>query len=135
MRAIKYIVLHCTATDKEAKPESILKYWRERMKWRNPGYHFIVEDNGDVTQFQPIDKPSNGVRGYNKNSIHVCYIGGKDEDDRSLEQLCSLEGIVKTLHAFYPDAEIKGHRDFLGVSKSCPRFDVKQWLKEIKLYD
>ena len=29
----------------------------------------------------------------------------------------------------YPNAIIQGHRDFDGVRKSCPRFDVKEWLK------
>ena len=133
MRDIKYIVLHCTATSKDTKVENIVKYWKERLGWKNVGYHFIIEDDGQVTQLQPLSKPSNGVKGYNSNSIHVSYIGGKDFDDRSVEQRAAQEGIIKALHAVYPDAEILGHCDFPNVSKSCPRFDVKQWLKEIEL--
>lgn len=133
MRDIKYIVLHCTATTKDTKVENIVKYWKERLGWRSPGYHFIIEDDGNVVQLHPISKPSNGVRGYNANAIHISYIGGKDYDDRSYAQLLSQEAIVKSLHAVYPDAEILGHCDFPKVTKSCPRFDVKEWLNEIKL--
>jgi len=133
MREIKYIVLHCTATDQDAKVDSIVKYWKERMDWKNPGYHFIIDKYGRVRQLQPLGKPSNGVRGYNSNSIHISYIGGKDEDDRTSPQKLVMEGLVKSLHSVFPNAEILGHRDFPGVSKSCPNFDVKEFLKEIEL--
>jgi N-acetylmuramoyl-L-alanine amidase len=133
MRDIKYIILHCTATSQDTKVENIIKYWKERLGWKNPGYHFIIDVYGNVTQLQPISKPSNGVKGYNSNSINISYIGGKDIDDRSLMQVIAQESIVKTLHAIYPDAKILGHRDFPNVAKSCPRFDVKEWVNSIKL--
>ena len=132
MREIKYIVLHCTATDQSAKVESIVKYWK-RKGWKNAGYHFIIDDLGNITNLQLLSKSSNGVRGYNANSIHISYIGGKDEDDRTPAQEIAQEGLVKALHAVYPNAEILGHRDFPNVKKSCPRFDVKAWLKQIEL--
>ena len=128
MRDIRYIVFHCTATDQTAKVENIVKYWRERLGWSNPGYHFIIEATGEVTQLQPISKPSNGVRGYNSNSIHISYIGGKDIDDRTTNQIIAQKAILKTLLATFPYAEVLGHRDFKGVSKSCPRFDAKDLL-------
>ena len=28
----------------------------------------------------------------------------------------------------YPQAKVVGHRDFPGVNKACPSFDVKTWL-------
>jgi N-acetylmuramoyl-L-alanine amidase len=28
----------------------------------------------------------------------------------------------------YPQAKVFGHRDFPGVKKACPSFDVRQWL-------
>jgi len=129
MRDIKYIVFHCTATEQTAKVESIVKYWKERLGWKSPGYHFIIEANGDVTQLQHLDRNSNGVRGYNSNSIHISYIGGKDEDDRTPQQIIAQKSILKTLLGTYPNAEVMGHRDFKGVSKSCPRFNAKDLLK------
>jgi N-acetylmuramoyl-L-alanine amidase len=133
-RRIKYIVLHCTATPVETKVSSILRYWKEILGWRNPGYHFIIEANGVVTELQPVAKASNGVKGYNKNAIHVAYIGGKNgEDTRTIAQITAMEALVRELHCNHPDAEIKGHRDFPGVTKECPSFDVATWLKSIGL--
>jgi len=41
--------------------------------------------------------------------------------------------IVKELKEQFPKAIICGHRDFAGVKKDCPSFDVKKWLKEVGL--
>lgn len=135
-REIKYIVLHCTATHGNVKVKSILNYWKKRLGWKNPGYHFIIQTDGKVTQLQPIELPTNGVRGYNKESIHVSYIGGVDKDGRSKDtrtkaQRDSMTAEVKKLNRQFPTAEIKGHRDFPKVKKSCPSFEVKDYLKEI----
>lgn len=132
-RKIKYIVLHCTATDQSVTVQAISNYWRDRLKWKNPGYHFIIEADGKTTQLLDINRVANGVKGYNSNSIHVSYIGGKYGDNRTREQKIALEGIVKALHGIFPDAEIKGHKDFPGVKKSCPNFNVSDWLESIDL--
>lgn len=133
MRQIKYIVLHCTATQLEAKVKSIQRYWRETMKWKDPGYHYIIPANGEVVQLQDETKTTNGVKGYNAHSIHISYIGGIDRlgspwDTRTPAQLAAMEKLVKDLHAKYPNAIIQGHRDFPNVHKACPSFDVKEWL-------
>lgn len=129
MRNIKYIVAHCTATDQNATPEAILRYWRERRGWRNPGYHYLIDKDGVIHQLQDEDKIANGVRGFNQVSIHVCYIGGKDYDDRTDMQKAIMLGLMKDLRDRYPNAKIQGHRDFLTREKSgwkeCPRFNAK----------
>jgi N-acetylmuramoyl-L-alanine amidase len=128
MRKIKYIVFHCTATGQTVSVEAIKNYWKKTLGWKNPGYHFIIESNGNVTQLHHLDKVANGVKGYNSNSIHISYIGGKDIDDRTRDQITAQKALLKALLAIYPDVEIKGHRDFPNVTKSCPRFDVKTLL-------
>lgn len=137
VREVNNIVIHCTATPIRTSVESIVRYWRDNLGWRNPGYHFIVEYDGTIHQLQPIEKPSNGVRGHNADSIHISYIGGVDgsepEDTRSQMQYRAMEGLVKALHAVYPNAEIKGHRDFPGVNKACPSFSVSEWVQELQI--
>lgn len=138
MRNIRYIVFHCTATQANVRVSSILRYWREKLKWKNPGYHFIVDSQGSTTQLQELNKVANGVKGYNTNAIHVCYIGGIDvlgkaKDTRTSAQKIGLEALAKSLKAMFPNAKMQGHRDFKGVNKACPSFDVKKWLKEIKI--
>ena len=74
------------------------------------------------------------ARHYNAHSIGICYEGGLDEkgkpaDTRTPAQKDSLEDLLYGLSLDYPDAEILGHRDLPWVRKSCPCFDVKEWLK------
>lgn len=129
-RSIKYIVLHCTATSKEAKVSSIVRYWKDRLKWKSVGYHYIIDKDGVITQLAEHNKTVNGVRGYNSVSLHISTIGGKDTDDRTKEQIEAQKVLIKALHNKYPDAIIQGHRDFDGVAKSCPRYDAKEFVKE-----
>lgn len=135
MRKIDHIVIHCTATQPHATVEAIQRYWKEVMKWKSPGYHYIISANGGVKQLAAEAAITNGVAGYNSNSIHVSYVGGIDDkgqpkDTRTPQQLASLLTIVKRLKAKYPKAVIQGHRDFPNVHKACPSFDVKEWLKK-----
>lgn len=86
----------------------------------------------------PIDQISNGVAGHNANSIHISYIGGIDGkgnaiDNRTPSQIQAQIELLKKYKVMFPGAVILGHRDFVGVSKKCPSFDVKEWLKCVGL--
>lgn len=134
MRTIKYIVVHCTATPPDAAIESIKRYWKEQLGWKNPGYHYIIKRSGDIVRLHPENLISNGVKGYNENSIHISYIGGIDAkgnpvDNRTPAQVHAMFNKLVALGEKYPNAIILGHRDFPGVTKQCPSFDVKAWLK------
>jgi N-acetylmuramoyl-L-alanine amidase len=138
MRDIKNIVLHCTATPQTATIASIRAYWRNKLLWKNPGYHWIITPNGVAFQLLGTDKIANGVAGHNKDSIHISYIGGIDKngkavDNRTNEQIETQIMLIKKLKAMFPDAKILGHRDFPGVHKECPSFDVATWIKSLEL--
>lgn len=129
MRQIKYLVVHCTATPQNTTPESILNYWRKELGWKNPGYHVLVKADGTPVSLLPIDQVSNGVAGFNSNSIHISYIGGidatgKEKDTRTAAQKETILKYLKKWKAMFPMAKIQGHRDFPGVKKSCPSFNA-----------
>lgn len=138
MRKITHIVLHCTATPQTATVKSIQNYWKNQLGWKSPGYHHIIMPDGTVVNLQPIEQPSNGVAGHNANSIHISYIGGVDAkgkavDNRTPLQIQSQIDLIKKYKAMFPAAAVVGHRDFAGVTKECPSFDVKAWLKCVGL--
>jgi N-acetylmuramoyl-L-alanine amidase len=138
MREIKYIVFHCTATSQQTNIASIKNYWRNVLKWKNNGYHILIDAGGNAHQLTFLNEIANGVAGYNKHSIHVAYIGGVDKqgkamDNRTMAQKAMMLQVYKRLKKQYPDAVAKGHRDFPGVKKDCPSFDVKLWLKQFGL--
>lgn len=130
MRNIRYIAVHCTATAQNAKVSSIQRYWREQKGWTYPGYHYIIEADGNIIQLLEEELVSNGVAGWNSKLVNVCYIGGVDKDlkpsdNRTDAQKKALLRLLTKLKKKYPDAVIQGHRDFPGVKKACPSFDAK----------
>lgn len=133
-RDIRFIVVHCTATTPDAKVQDIQRYWKETLKWENPGYHYLIKRDGQIMQLQDEALIANGVKGNNHNSIHVSYIGGVDKDgkpkdNRTPQQLEAMFEKLVELSEKYPKAKIVGHRDFPGVKKACPSFDVRSWLE------
>lgn len=137
MRTIKYIAIHCTATSQLATVASIQRYWKEKLGWKSPGYHFLIESNGKINELLPIDQISNGVAGFNHCTINIAYIGGVDRkmkaiDNRTNEQNKTMTELVRKLKLQFPEANVVGHRDFPNVKKDCPCFDVSKWYNIIK---
>jgi N-acetylmuramoyl-L-alanine amidase len=133
MRKIEYIAIHCTATSQDATIESIQNFWKKVKGWKSPGYHFIIKPNGEVVNLLPIEEVSNGVQGFNSQTINIAYIGGVDGelnpiDNRTPEQIESMLKKINELKVDFPNAIIQGHRDFPNVKKDCPSFNVKKWL-------
>ncbi|MCC6371195.1 MAG: N-acetylmuramoyl-L-alanine amidase [Bacteroidia bacterium] len=132
-RNIEYIVVHCTATPTNTTMESIKRYWKETLKWNNPGYHYIIHRDGRIEQLLDESQISNGVKGFNPVCVNLSYIGGVDKnnnptDNRNRAQEDAMFNLIVHLTERYPKAKVCGHRDFPNVHKACPSFDVKQWL-------
>ena len=128
--------MHCTATPQTATVSSIQNYWKNVLKWKMPGYHFIIKPDGEVVQLLEIEKVSNGVKGFNSVSINISYIGGVDAqnkpiDNRTEAQKKALLDLLKKLKKQFPKAIIQGHRDFPNVKKACPSFDAKEEYKNL----
>lgn len=128
-RNLKYLVMHCTATNQDAKVSAIINYWRNNLGWKSPGYHIIVKPDGSYSILSDLQEVVNGVRGYNHNSIHISYIGGVDSrgrglDNRTEEQKRIMGYMARRIKDKY-QLELRGHRDFPGVNKECPSFDVR----------
>lgn len=138
MRTIKYIAVHCTASPQTWGVSELEREFYKVKRWKNPGYHYVVTADGKIHQMLDEGKVSNGVKGYNSQSINVAYVGGVDVannlapiDNRTDEQKKSLLSLLKRLRKKYPKATIQGHRDFPKVAKSCPSFDAKTEYKDI----
>lgn len=134
-RNIKYIVVHCTATPTTTTLESIKRYWKEQRGWGDtPGYHYFIKRDGTIVQLLDEKKNSYGVYKHNSECISIAYVGGIDKDGKPVDnrndaQKHAMFDIIVRLTEKYPKAEVLGHRDFPGVKKACPCFDVKEWLK------
>ncbi|WP_435626949.1 N-acetylmuramoyl-L-alanine amidase [Candidatus Ferrigenium straubiae] len=102
--------------------------WRARF---NPeltsiGYHFVVYARGAVATGRHQGEVGAHCRGYNAASLGICMIG---RDQFTIEQWNALKQLVEGLQKQYPQARVTAHRD-LNKDKTCPNFDVAEWLKQ-----
>ena len=76
------------------------------------------------------------MRGQNKSSIGIAYVGGMDKDmnewidTRTPEQKDAIFNLLMDLKFQFPDAVVYGHNDFTD-KKVCPCFNAKEEYKEI----
>lgn len=136
MRKIKYIAVHCTATPQTTSIDSIKNYWKTNLGWKMPGYHFIIKPDGEAVKLLSVDEVSNGVKGFNSETINISYIGGVNAknqpiDNRTPAQKATLLKLLKEFRAKFPNAIIQGHRDFPNVKKACPSFNAKKEYENI----
>lgn len=132
------IVIHCAAT----KPSmdigrNEIDAWHRHRGFLGIGYHWVIRRNGELEVGRDEEIAGAHARGFNHNSVSIALVGGVTEGDVSVaednftdEQWISLEQLVKGLMHKYPDADVVGHTDLKGVTKKCPSFDVKSWLKK-----
>ena len=143
---IKNIFIHCTAG--YGTIESIKKFWKT-LGWNSPGYHLIVDLDGVIHQIQPFNLYSNGVKGFNTNSINISYIGGVEKnnvnkalDSRTPEQKQALIKAIQTAIKWVEDnggsrskLSIKGHRDLSPDKNGNGKIDSWERIKECPSFD
>lgn len=131
-----YIVVHCSATPPKMNiGVAEIDQWHRKRGFIKVGYHFVIRRNGLVEAGRAVDEVGSHVAGHNSNSVGICMVGGLDDKlkpaaEFTKDQWTALEGLLRNLKSLYPAAEILGHRDFPGVAKDCPCFDVRKFVKE-----
>ena len=138
MRQVKQIIIHCSCTPAGRNiGATTIRGWHKEKGFNDIGYHYVIRLDGTIEEGRPIEQIGAHCQGHNRNSIGICYIGGTEKDcktpkdTRTKEQCKALEELLKKLRKQFPNVTIHGHSEF--ANKACPSFDVKQWLKEIKL--
>jgi len=136
MRKINKIIIHCTATP-EGRVTTVadVTAWHRQRGFNTIGYHYLIGLNGEIWKGRDESIIGAHCEGHNSDSIGVCYVGGltKDgkiaKDTRTISQQASLLKLIKELKVKYPNATIHGHNEF--SNKSCPSFNVKNWIKSV----
>ena len=138
MRYIDKLIVHCTATPqfKDFDVEDVRDWHVKGNGWSDVGYHWLVKLDGTVQEGRPIERIGSHVRGQNKSSIGIAYVGGMDKDmnqwidTRTPEQKDAIFNLLMDLKFQFPDAVVYGHNDFTD-KKVCPCFNAKEEYKEI----
>ena len=139
MRKIDYIVVHCTGNRPDATVEGIKAHWKS-LGWINPGYHVVIRKDGSGVRLADDKNTVNGVKGYNKNSLHVAYIGGIKRNGRpgctlTEDQKITLAIVLLDWSKKYPDAKIVGHRDLSPDADGDGRIEECEWVKQCPCFD
>lgn len=137
MLPIKYLTIHCAATPegRDVSPDTIAAW--DKARFGQESYHWIVTLDGMMHRRMGDDRKGAHTGGHNTGNIGICYVGGmtKDmkapKDTRTAEQKVGLLTLVRTYRSRYPGIKVLGHRDWPGVKKACPSFDVDEWLIEV----
>lgn len=128
MREIKTIVIHHSGNTDTV--EKIRKLHVEINGWDDIGYHFMITKNGKILRGRYLNIEGAHVFGFNKDSIGVCLLGNFDREFINDKQKHSLTELLEKLtKKFNIDKnDIKFHRDFPNVAKSCPGKNIKREL-------
>lgn len=134
MGPIKFLTIHCAATPEGRHVSAdTISAW-DKAKFGQTSYHWVVELDGTRVQTLKDNQKGAHVGGSNTGNIGICYVGGVDakgnpKDTRTAAQKQSLAELVTLYRGLYPGIIIRGHRDWPGVKKACPSFDVGAWIK------
>ena len=150
MSELKHLVIHCTDTlpNREVTSKEIRSWHTSPVAlggrgWRQVGYADMIHIDGKVENLVPYNSDSivenweitNGATGFNGNSRHVVYVGGKGFDGKGLDtrtqaQKVALEKYVKEFLRLHPTCKVAGHYQ-VNSGRECPSFNVTNWLKSI----
>jgi N-acetylmuramoyl-L-alanine amidase len=137
MRNLEKVILHCSATPegRDVSTEDIRKWHVEGNGWSDIGYHFVIELSGDLKIGRPLERIGAHVKGQNRGSIGVCYIGGmersmsKAKDTMNRGQEATFRNLMVALRASWGELSLHGHNEF--SSKECPSFNVQDKFGDI----
>lgn len=136
MTPIKYVTIHCTATPEgRDNTAAEVRAW-DIARFGQPSYHWVIELDGAAVRHMPDTQRGAHVAKANSGNIGISYVGGTDslnaggkpKDTRTAAQDGTLRRLVDEYRARYPGVIVRGHRDWPGVAKACPSFDVVTWL-------
>ena len=134
LETIKYLVIH--HSQREIDSAKSIKKRHLKRGWEDIGYHYIINKNGRITKGRNTKYIGAHVKGHNRNSLGICIIGNFDKEKPTEKQIKKLLKFLKRLSKKHniENKNILGHREFKGVTKTCPgkNIDLKLIRKNIK---
>ena len=128
----KYMILHHSTTKdgRTYNTEAIRRYHVEVLKWKDIGYHYIVERINDSFKIIPgrsVCDVGAHTLGFNDRSIGICLVGNHDAYAPPLKMMITMIGLIRSLQIAFkiPTVNVIGHRDSYYLlnkipEKTCP---------------
>ncbi|MET3683303.1 peptidoglycan hydrolase-like protein with peptidoglycan-binding domain [Alkalibacillus flavidus] len=120
-RTVNRIVRHHSATE-TGDVWTFEQYWQSKG-WETGGYHEIILRDGTIQRCYDWDVVTNGVKGYNATSYHICLVGRgsfTDEQERVFQK--RIETWLNEFQLGVQD--VIGHRELAAGTTQCPGIDM-----------
>lgn len=138
-RPINEVILHCTATlaSQVVTMEQIRRWHVAENGWADVGYHYVIDQQGNVMRGRKVSQQGAHCKGHNQTSIGICYIGGLDDDTatpadtRTPAQKKAMVELVKSImweFGLRPE-HIHCHNEF--SNRACPCFSISSFRREL----
>lgn len=146
-KQIKYIVVHCQAG--HGTLQSMKDFWENTLGWNSPGYATWIDYDGTPHKLADYNTPTNGVAGFNSQSLHLCYRGGvlqtnvheaKDtrtqpQRDGILQEILSMLNWLSANGNDLQNVMIVGHYHFSTDKNHNGAIESWERIKECPSYD
>ena len=128
-RNITSIAVHCAATPNNKEFDAFdVDRWHQQRWGSGIGYHYVIKLDGTIQKGRWADFAGAHVKGNNRSTLAISYIGGLDanrkaaEDQATAAQMLSLKNLLNLLKDMYnlDTSKILGHREYPRVHKACP---------------
>jgi N-acetylmuramoyl-L-alanine amidase CwlA len=111
----KYIVIHNVAGESTAER---IHQQHINQGWAGIGYHFFIDNDGGIWRGRPLNSQGAHVELANSDKVGICLNGNLDQRKPTDTQIKALLWLLDVLKQWYPNAQVKGHRDFNQTA--CP---------------
>ena len=132
IRKVNLIIIHCSASDHPAHDDiSVIDQWHRARGWSGCGYHYFITKSGEVQVGRKENQIGAHAKGYNKNSIGICFSG---EHDFTNDQFYSAKRLIIGILNLYglEPIDIIAHNQ-VNKNKTCPNFDISKITKGLYL--
>ncbi|MBU2562539.1 MAG: peptidoglycan recognition protein family protein [Nanoarchaeota archaeon] len=121
LKKIKFLVVHHSQKEDDSL-ERIKNFHVNERKWEDIGYHYIIDKKGKLHKAREEKFIGAHVFGFNRESLGICLLGNLDKEIPTKNQIKTLVKLLikKAKENKISSKNILGHREFPGVTKTCP---------------
>lgn len=131
--AIKRVVVHHSAMTRIINQAKMIDKYHRSKGWNGMGYNFLIEKNGDIKQSRLIYEELAQAKGYNFDSVAICFAGSFDLETENLsrQQVESFRVLNKWIKEIVGKKKLVKHSELDPERKPlCPSIDFKELEKE-----
>ncbi len=120
LEKVDILVIH--HSEREEDSAEFIRERHLKRGFEDIGYHYLIDEKGNLFFGRSIEFCGAHVYGHNTNSLGICLMGNFDKKNPSKIQMNKLVLFIKDLLKKYnlSPEKVLGHREFKGVTKSCP---------------